>query len=242
MSSAAVDKLQKLTINAFANPLRDEFIDSFEALFNPKSLQRQAQVNYSPLQGINTSGLTQQYSYTAPQQLSFKLLLDGTGFMFATLAAKGATVASEVERFQTLTLTYNGELHQPNFLTVNWAELDFSCRLSKLAINYTLFDEQGQPLSAELDCTFIADEPKSTLLKQENKQSPDLTQIRYIDAANNLMTIANEIYQSPDYYLALAQYNGINHFRAIAYGQKIICPPLEKLHSNTDKQQSGVFS
>ena len=227
--TGAVDKLQKLTISAFANSERSKLQGSFQALLNPQTLKQTSSVNYSQQQGINTSGRSQVYNFSPPQHLSFKLIIDGTGPMFVKLAEKGGTVASEIERFRTLAQSYNGATHQPNFLLVSWGELNFNCRLQSLTINYTLFDDQGRPLNAELDCVFISDEPESTLVKKENKQSPDMTHIRYIDAANSLTIIANDIYQSPTYYLTLAQFNGINNFRNLPYGQEIICPPLAKL-------------
>ncbi len=225
-------KLQKLIVRAFLNAQRDQPtqpLSSMVAMFNPQSLRQTSSVNYSSTQGINSSGRTQQYNFTPPRQVSFKLLFDGNGPMHFELALKDTSIDKLIEQFQVLTSQYNGEIHQPNFLVINWGGLDFNCRLARLDINYTLFDAQGKVLSAELDCTFIGDESRQTLLLQENKQSPDMTHIRYIEAASDLTLIANEIYDCPSYYLALAKFNRLNDFRNLSYGQKIICPPVGEL-------------
>jgi nucleoid-associated protein YgaU len=228
-----VGKQQKLTINAFSNVQRNEFIGDFQALFNPQSIKQSTSVRYSANQGINSSGQTQNYISTSAKQLSVKLLLDGTGPMYKELKSRSSTISNEVDHFMALTQQYNGAIHQPNFLCVNWGGLDFNCRLQSLETHYTLFNGEGQVLSAELDCTFIADEAAQVLAQQEHKQSPDMTHIRYIDASNNLCLIANDIYQSPTYYLALARFNQLINFRSLPYGQKIICPPLAELTSQT---------
>ena len=238
----AVNNQQKMTINAFSNVQRNALIGAFEALFNPQSLKQSVKNCYSPRQGINTSGQTQNYISSPAKQLSVKLLLDGTGPMFLMLKKRNTTIAKEVSRFMSLTQQYNGDIHQPNFLCINWGDLNFNCRLQTLDTQYTLFNDEGQVLSAELDCTFIADEAAQTLAQQEHKQSPDMTHIRYVDAANNLCLIADEIYQSPTYYLALARFNQLTNFRSLPYGQKIICPPLDKLIAQAPQASTVAMS
>jgi len=228
-----VNKQQKMMIAAFSNEERSKHIGFFEALFNPQTIKQSAKVDYSPRQGINTSNQTQHYMSTPAQRLSVKLLLDGTGQMTSVLAKQGGSIAQKIEKFTSLTQQYNGEIHQPNFLCIKWGDINFNCRLQTLDINYTLFNDEGKVLSAELDCTFIGDEAAKTIAKKEHKQSPDMTHVRYIDAATNLSLIANDIYQSPTYYLALARYNKLINFRSLAYGQKIICPPLSDLMATT---------
>ena len=64
--STNISKLQKLTITAYADVERRSQVGEFHALFNPQSYQRRAAVNYANLQGINSSGKTQQRNTVSP--------------------------------------------------------------------------------------------------------------------------------------------------------------------------------
>lgn len=228
MSSYA-SRLKKLKIIAYSDIERREEIGSFEAMFNPESIQQRSSVNYSKEQGINTSDQTQKYNFSPPTDISFKLLLSSAGPMSQEFIKKRTSVAAEVKRLQKLAYSYNGDIHEPNYLTINWGEFKYNCRLQNLNINYSVFDSKGNPVNVELDCSFVSDESVTTLFKKENKNSPDMTHARVIDPANTLTLIAKEVYGDPSYYLALARFNNLDHFRDIPYGKKITCPPLEQL-------------
>ena len=232
-------KLEKLKIKVFNYQERNNIEDTFEAMFNPESYSLKYENVYHSYQGINTSGSTAKYSLSKPQRLSLKFILDDTGvadyglygFAGASLVGKISgkkDVYQQVNRFLNLTTYMDGEIHEPKFLKIEWGDLIFDCRLQSVDITYTLFNRSGQPIRAELDTVFIGDIKDSKRIKQENKNSPDLTHRRTIKAGDNLPLIAQEVYGDSAYYLKLASVNNLNSLRQLKIGTTINLPPIKK--------------
>lgn len=225
--------LTKMEIQGFADLKRQRKIGTWTAMFNPQHYRQQFQVDYAKPQGINTSGKALSYTLTPPSLLSFTLLVDGTT---DKVNGSGKSVAKHVEELLNLTKNMNGDIHQPNYLTVKWADLSLQCRLQSLDIRYTLFAQSGQPLRAELDVSFIEDSPEMERLARENKSSPDLTHELIIQAGDKLPTIAYQVYGNTRYYQHLARFNELNQSGELTVGSTLVCPPIDEL------QQYDPFS
>jgi hypothetical protein len=230
-----ISKLQKLKITAFDKPDRQSGGTSFEVMFNPSSISVRHENKFSRMQGINTTGRTAQYSYSHPNEFKLDLVLDGTGvtdFGITTLLGKGSkSVAEQIKSFLTLCFHMDGGTHEPKFLKIQWGEgvlKDFDCRLQSVDIEYSLFDKSGAPLHAVLKTYFIEDIDPAKRVRQEGKNSPDLSHSRIVKSGDTLPLLAKEIYGSSRYYLRLAQVNHIDDFRNLQPGQEIIFPPLAK--------------
>jgi len=65
-------------------------------------------------------------------------------------------------------------------------------------------------------------------LAKENSQSPDLTHIRIVKEGDTLPLLCHQVYGDPKYYIAVAAVNGLNDFRNLKKGERIMFPPLEK--------------
>ncbi|MEM9338888.1 MAG: hypothetical protein AAGA66_09185 [Bacteroidota bacterium] len=167
MSLLNTVKLEKLTIRCFNNAQREiNFykrqveVESFSFMFNPETYSQYYENKYDRKQGINTSGRKAMYSFTLPERISLKLILDDTKVTeyqsLASLTASfgGASepnVYQRVQDFLTKTCYMDGEIHEPKYLKLVWGQLNFDCRLGSVNVNYTLFDEHGRALRAELD-------------------------------------------------------------------------------------------
>jgi Contractile injection system tube protein/LysM domain len=214
-------KLEKLKIKAYksCNRSTTDLVGTFEAMFNPTSFQQKYAIRYGRKQ-VN-------YTYNEPPDLSLKLLLDGTGVHeMGILRLRQKKVSERVEEFLKLTFRMNGNIHEPNYLVVEWGDLIFSCRLGSVDISYTSFDRDGTALRAELDVNLIADEEVRKRLRKENKTSPDLTHSRIVKSGDTLPLLSKEIYGDASYYLRLAQANNLDDFRNLQAGQEIFFPPL----------------
>ena len=227
-------KLEKLKIKAYEKGTRSGLAKAtFDAMFNPSSFKRSYRTTWAKTdrQGINSSGAKAQYTRSEPERLDIDLLLDGTGVdqmgVMALLGSK--SVDDRVKEFLDATYTYNGNIHEPNFLVVEWGSLKFSCRLESVDITYTNFDRDGTPLRAELKVGFISDEELDRLSKKEDKKSPDLTHSRIVREGDTLPLLTSAVYGSPAYYLDVARFNGLDNFRNLTAGQQILFPPLESL-------------
>jgi Contractile injection system tube protein len=228
-------KLEKLKIKAYETKGRGGFpVKTFEAMFNPSSFKQSYQIIWGnkDRQGYNSSGLEAEYTRSKPERLDIDLLLDGTGvdqMGIVSLVGGAKSVSDRVKDFLDATFRYNGNIHEPNFLVVEWGSLIFSCRLESVDITYNSFDRDGTPLRAELKATFISDKEAKRLAKEENKKSPDLTHSRIVRAGDTLPLLTNAVYGSSAYCLDVARFNQLDNFRSLTPGQQILFPPLESL-------------
>lgn len=224
-------KLEKLKIEAFENAERTKSAGVFEAMFNPTQLQGGHKNQWDEKPTTNASGSELQYSFTRPSDLKLELTFDGTGVdELGIFAPKARSVADRIKELKDVAFKYIGNLHEPHYLRATWGTtLNFNCRGKCLDIKYTLFDRDGSPLRAEVTIVLIADEPKATLAKQENKQSPDITHARTIRAGDSLPALTKNIYGSSEHYLLVARFNDLDDFRLLTPGQQLLFPPLAEL-------------
>ena len=227
-------KLEKLKIKAYETKSRGGLpIKTFEAMFNPSSLKQSYKIIWGnkDRQGYNSSGLQVEYTRSKPERLDIDFLLDGTGvdqMGVATLLGP-KTVSDRIKEFLDATFRYNGNIHEPNYLVVEWGSLIFSCRLESVDITHTNFSRDGTPLRAELNASFISDKEAKRLAKEENKKSPDLSHSRIVREGDSLPLLTNAVYGSSAYYLDVARFNELDNFRSLTAGDQILFPPLETL-------------
>ena len=233
MGLLSLFKMEKMRIEAFKDVERTKPASppKLEVMFNPTSYKRKHTVSYGR-RGINTPGRPVRYTYTPPGEVSFTLILDGTGVSqfglehIANVIA-GKTVKKAIEAFEAICLRMNGAIHEPQFLVVKWGSYSFPCRLQSLEINHTLFDAAGEPLRAELAVTFAEDESPAKIAREAAKSSPDLSHVRTVVAGDTLLLLCADIYGSPAHYLKVAADNGLDDFRQLQPGQRIVFAPLD---------------
>lgn len=223
-------KLEKLKIKAFKTAKRTGSSSEFKAMFNPTSLKRSYGIEWSGAQGINSSSREARYQRTDPAELEVTLVLDGTGVheMGPFLTAR-KTVEQRVKKFMDVAFRYDGDLHEPNYLLLEWGKLSFPCRLKTVDVTYDAFHRDGSPLRAELAVKLVADDEDDKRSRQEQQSSPDLTHTRVVRAGDTLPLLTRELYGSPEHYLGVARFNGLDDFRNLAPGRRLLFPPLGKL-------------
>ena len=235
MSLRSLFKMEKMRIEAYKDAARTKLASppKLEVMFNPTSYKRKHSISYESAkrQAINTPGRPARYSYTPPGEVSFTLVLDGTGVSqfgiehIANVLA-GKTVKKAIEAFENICLKMDGSIHEPRFLVVKWGSYSFPCRLQSLEINHTLFDAAGEPLRAELAVAFVEDKSPAKIMREASKSSPDLTHVRVAVAGDTLPLLCQEIYGTSAPYLKVAADNGLDDFRHLQPGQRIVFAPL----------------
>ncbi len=224
----SLGKLQKMTIAALLRNdntrKREDPTRRFEAMFNPASY---TVVYRNHLRNdLTTTSNAKDTAYAGQEPMSFsvRLLLDGTGVMDilpnASLGLEATGVKNKVNRFLKFFYSPEEETHSPNRLHVSWGVVNFTGMMESVSINYTLFDQSGNPLRAELDITFRCDHEPAHF------SSPDLTHVRRVQAGDTLPLMAKEIYGSSRYYLLVADVNGLDDFRNLIPGTELFFPPL----------------
>lgn len=238
MSIFSSAKLEKTTIRSYKKPERDGSFAEYEFMFNPESYSLSFQNNYNKAQGLGCTSSTTNFLNSSPETLRFKIIIDATEVAkdessFAAINAllpsqRGYKVVNKIKFFREHIMEYDGDIHQPRYLVVSWGTLNFPCRLESVQINYTLFDNNGIPLRAELDVTFFYDRERKIQKAKNNTSSPDLTHVRVVKAHDQLPLMCEDIYGASQYYVYVAKANNLDDFRNIKPGQEIYFPPIEK--------------
>ncbi len=153
---AGLYKLEKLKIKVFKTRKRNNLLDTFTVMFNPETYSLHYENQFSKYQGINTSARQAMYTLSKPGNLSLKLILDNTG-VSDFVPSKNFDVYKQVQEFLQLAFHMDGDIHEPRFLKIEWGDLIFNCRLSSVDVTYSMFNRSGQPVRAELDCSFTGD-------------------------------------------------------------------------------------
>jgi len=228
-------ELEKVIVQAYEKPdYSGEPVSVFKVFVNPSEITLSYEMEYDSAQGSGTTGSRMNFKKMKPGDLSLTFFLDGTGAN-GQLAADGKppSIQDKINEFQTVT-GYNGNIHRPNYLKIVWGTLQVKrCVLKSASIAYKLFKPDGVPLRAVITANFTDNSDDQTRVAMAQDQSPDLTRIRRVKAGDTLPLLCYEMYGDPFFYLEVARVNGIDDFRNLIQGTKIIFPPLEK--SNTSR-------
>jgi nucleoid-associated protein YgaU len=222
MANPPSSSLVKLIVNAFSDSAYSQPAGSYTLQINPESYKHQHTTRYTKNDSTDTAGVTTKFYVQAPQKISFDFYLDATGVV------PGVTsVPDEIAKFKAVAYSYNGNIHSPFYLTITWGTSNkFNCRLTSLTIDYTLFAPDGTPLRAKLSVGFDQYLSPQEINQASGKSSPDLTHSRTVVAGDTLPVMCYNIYGDCKYYVWVARYNKLNHFRALQPGTIIYFPPF----------------
>ncbi|MBL7803254.1 MAG: hypothetical protein JNL02_05930 [Saprospiraceae bacterium] len=228
--------LDKLIIRSYTDRTL-QVVDTahqFELPINPESYTQNFKVEYDTRRGHGASGTQPRFKSTAPEELRLEFVFDGTDTVQG-YKHEGIAVKDQIDAFLTTVYDFVGTVHRPRFLAVNWGQLVFPCILTNLDINYTLFDESGEPIRAKLNATFLNYQAHEARARRDRRSSPDLTHRRLIQPGERLDLMTYKIYDSPKYVLQVADANELTSIRNIRplIGREIQFPPLDKTESAT---------
>ena len=214
--------LEKLVILAYAKPdYAGSPIDAFESFVNPNEITLSYEMEYDAAQGSGTTNSRMNFKKQKPGDLALTFFVDGTG-----AGGQPLDVQAKIEEFQRVT-GYNGDIHRPNYLKVNWGTLQIKrCVLKSASIAYKLFQPDGVPLRAVITASFSDNSDDKTRVAVAQDQSADLTHKRVVKAGDTLPGLCTEIYGDPEFYLAVARANGLATIRVVP-GMRLVFPPLE---------------
>ncbi|NTW50997.1 MAG: LysM peptidoglycan-binding domain-containing protein [Chlorobiaceae bacterium] len=221
------NNVSKLKIYSYPDADRKTADDNMEVLVNPESYSQKISVKFSEKQAPGTTAKMPKFSKMEPQKLDFELLFDSTGVVNG-VRDEANGVEADLSRFKKLVLEYKGDQHRPRFLSIYWGTLKFDCCLESLDITYKLFRPDGLPLRALAKAGFIGSMDDTKRVSKENASSPDLTHIRTVMEGDSLPLMSFRIYGDPKYYIEVAKANGLNGFRDLKTGSRIVFPPIRK--------------
>lgn len=221
------NNVSKLKIYSYPDAGRKSPDGNMEVLVNPESYSQKITVKFSEKQAPGTTGKMPKFSSMEPQKLDFELLFDSTGVINGVQDDKNG-VEAELARFKKLVLEYKGDKHRPRFLSIYWGTLKFDCCLENLDITYKLFRADGLPLRALVKAGFIGSMDDTKRVAVEAASSPDLTHVRTVMEGDTLPLMTFTIYGDSKYYIEVARINGLDNFRDLKTGMRIVFPPIAK--------------
>lgn len=195
----------------------------FQALINPSGYGHDFSIKYAKAQSLGQAGNESKFHASQPEKLSLKeLVLDGTGVVPGTTK----TVKQQVEELRNAVYTYVGTKHEAPIVQVVWGSLIFYGRVEGLKFDYTLFKPNGEPLRAKISLNFVEYTSAAEIVKEENRNSPDLTHLVVVKAGDTLPLLCDRIYRDSNYCVEVARINGLSSFRHLEPGTTLRFPPL----------------
>jgi len=209
----------------------------FEAFINPDEFTVNYSTNIDQTPTAGQTGTSGNFLSATPMELTLKFFLDGTKASGTLKSAEGAEadVSKKIIEFYEA-CGYNPNSHRPNYIEIFWGDLHlmrfnpeiFHGCLKTVSVNYKLFNQNGTPLRAIINATFVEAIPPAKRDSAAKASSPDLTHVRIVNEGDTLPAMAQKIYGDFSYYLEVAKVNGLTDFRNLEPGTKIYFPPFDK--------------
>lgn len=195
----------------------------YTVMLNPENIKWQRGIEYNEQQAPNTSAPSQKYKSTPVEKLNFDLTIDCTGIV----DSKRTKMSDEINALEKIIYTYNGTIHRPNFVKIQWGQsIVFKGVLKSMDTTYTLFKPDGSPLRAKLSLGFTEYISPESVEELDDKKSPDITHLISVVEGNTLPQLCQKTWNDDSYYIQVARYNGLNKFRNLKGGEKLIFPPI----------------
>lgn len=237
-----IGKKEKVVITPYEN---SEFLEGkkskpFELLINPSGYSIDYKTNYNKEEAIGKNKTDFKFESSPSPFLNLEFLLDGTGVAKSnpgnTLINKikgkdftKETVADQLDLFYNATGEYDGTIHKPHHVKINWGTLEFLGVLLDFTIEYKLFTPEGYPLRAIIKAKFGGSVSQRLEKALSKPASPDLTHKRTVKAGDTLPLMTERIYGDSKYYLEVAKVNNLINFRQLKPGTELYFPPIEKI-------------
>jgi hypothetical protein len=218
-------RLELLKITGYTD---EEFQKAFRSspytvMINPETIKRQRAIKYNEQQAPDTSSTSPKYKSTPSENISFDIVIDCTG----VVDSKRVNMAKEIDSLENIIFTYNGDIHRPNFVKIQWGKnISFKGVLKSFDTQYTLFRPDGSPLRAKISLGFTQYISPSTVEKLDKKSSPDVTHHLDVVEGVTLPQMCQQVWNDDAYYVQVARYNNLNKFRDLSGIQNLIFPPI----------------
>jgi len=213
----------KMTIVAYSSNKYSGQVGKCTVKINPATYSHDYQVNYNNETAQGAPGTTLKFKGIPPESVSFEIYFDATG----AIENNTVPVKTLIDQFKKVCFTYNGDIHEPNYLIISWGSLVFKCKLVSMNLNYTLFKQDGTPLRAKASVKFEKAIDANMIAKEANSKSPDLTHYVLVKQGDTLPLICYRTYGDCAYYMEVASYNNIVNFRNLKPGSKLYLPSIK---------------
>lgn len=197
--------------------------DPYKAMINPESIKWKRNIDYNLQQSAGSSSASQKYKSTPSDELSFEIVIDCTG----VVDVKRVNMAKEIGDLEKIIFKYNGKIHRPNYVKIQWGKsMIFKSVLKNMDVSYTLFKPDGSPLRAKVALSFGQYIAPAEVEKKDKPESPDMSHMVDVVQGDTLPGLCDRIWNDDSYYIQVAEYNGLNKFRQLKGGNRLVFPPI----------------
>lgn len=215
-------KLTKMKLVAYKKPDFSDKVGEYDVLVNPDKYNDKSELKYSTNSSpLGVSAETVKFRGAGSKTFNMDFFFDSTGVL------SDEPVDDQIEHLKDLIYSYNGDIHEPNYVKILWGTQSlFEGRLKEWDILYSMMDLNGTPLRAEIKAIFIGSVSAKKKALEEGKNSSDLTHIRTVRAGDTLPAMCFKIYGDSNYYIQVAEFNALDNIRVIRTGDQLVFPPL----------------
>lgn len=226
--------IDKLTIK-YEKYQTGSYLGVLEALFNPSQIVLNKRIHWrtsNPLSDGETQSWETDYDHTDAETLSVSLFFDTyeeVGLWKSNplwmLFMPKPTVFDYTSKLAELA-RYDEDLHQPPTCILQWGRVTlFTGVLQDLKQTYTMFLDDGTPVRATADCTFVEVAQDSDATRYQ-LNSPDVDKTYVVRPGDTLDMIAAQLYEDRSQWRAIAEANRIDNPRRLTPGQILHIPKL----------------
>jgi hypothetical protein len=129
----------------------------------------------------------------------------------------------ELAKLESTVYSFDGNIHKLKYLFVEYGDFNFRCMMTAFNIEFLLFDQDGGALRAKVHLSL-----KSYQQETSKKSSPDMSHAFTIREGDSLPLLCKEVYGDMNYYLQVAEHNGLTNFRELEIGSTLEFPPLQR--------------
>ena len=233
----SLGELEKFTYEIYSDEGYQKQVGGAKTvLFNPSTFFEEYKNEFDKQASVNASDKNLKFKFSGGKDLKIQLLLDATGASTSGKSSMLEVIKANPEKplfelikaFKADCYDIKGSEHKPNYLKLYWGTFKFQGVLTALKVTYTLFQSNGEPIRAKLDCTFASTTSLREQVSETAPESPDLTHYRTMESNTHLPLETDKIYKNDRMYLEVARVNKLNNFRRLKQGSNIHFPPIEK--------------
>lgn len=219
--------MEMLKITSYTDEkFKQQYLDVIKLTINPETLRFTKGITYQEdkqLGSINTSHAFDKYK---PDTLAFDCIIDCTGAVEGI--KEDDQVKDLIENLEKHLFLYNSEAHRPSFVTVAYGKILFKGQLTSIKEDFTLFNNNGIPLRAEVKLEFSGFQSYDESRKAHTNLSPDMSRIVVMKEDDTLSALCYKFYGNALYVNEVARFNDFNGFRNLPAGTTVLFPPLNK--------------
>ncbi len=197
-----------------------------ECQFNPTEFAIEKQVEWSskPLAGRNSPDLDFGGGHAATFSLSllFDTTRDGTSFERDVRKYTNELLKLTMLRKQ------GGAVLRPPMVRFSWGSLElFMAVVTKVKVNYILFQANGVPVRAKAEVSFLQEDDTDDVVAYQNPTSrTEARKTRVVQHGDRLDMMAYEEYRDPARWRYLAESNGLLDPMDLQPGRILVIPRL----------------